>query len=287
MPRFAWDNYESIGWTNTPLQQQDEVASRARWHPCAVGFTAAEDLRQWEDISADRVERRSKLDNLPGLGCALGLFLFLALAGVSALFEPTRNFANRLFLSCFGLTIAVPSALVALHLLFRQIPAKLNRQYFDWGQGFSVNRDCHISQPAQIDRSVPPPRNIRRGQVDEISAIQILRKYYIKRGLEVNLVLESGARINIVKSERGHYAMTQAKKLADFLDVAIWNESSRGAWEFRSKMTIQTQRSGEAVAMNIGALLATIWFSITRQYDRIGHWEWVPSGSAHAPVSQA
>ena len=202
-------------------------------------------------------------------------------------FADNGTFANQLLFSCFGLTMAVPSALVALHILFRQIPAKLNRQCFDWGQGVSVSRDCDISQPAQNDLSAPPPRNLRRGPVDEISAIQILRKHYIKRGLEVNLVLESGARVNIVKSERGHYAMTQAKKLADFLDVVIWNESSRGVWEFRSKMTVQSQGSREAIAKNMGALLLTIWFSITRQYDRVGHWEWVPSASAHAPVSQA
>ena len=287
MPRFAWDDYESIGWTTSTLQQQDEVARRTRWHPCAVGLTAAEDLRQLEEISADRLERRSKLDNLPAMGCALGFFLLFALGGVSVVFADNGTFANQLLFSCFGLTMAVPSALVALHILFRQIPAKLNRQCFDWGQGCSVSRDCDISQPAQNDLSAPPPRNLRRGPVDEISAIQILRKRYIKRGLEVNLVLESGARVNIVKSERGHYAMTQAKKLADFLDVVIWNESSRGVWEFRSKMTVQSQGSREAIAKNMGALLLTIWFSITRQYDRVGHWEWVPSASAHAPVSQA
>ena len=283
MPKFAWDNYESIGWITSPWQERDEVARRARWHPCAVGFTEVEDLRQLEETSTDRLERLGKTDNLVTQGCVVGIFVLLGLVGVSTFFQDYDNLAFRLLFSCMGFLLAAPCGFVSLYMLFRQIPAKLSRQHFDWGRGFSVTGDCALSQPAENDPNVPQPRNFRRGQVDEICAIQVLRKHYIKRGLEVNLVLESGAGVNIVKSQRGHYAMTQAKKLADFLDVAIWNESSRGIWEFRSKMTIQSQTPREAVAMNIGGLLLTIWFNVTRQYDRVGHWEWVPSPSAHAP----
>lgn len=173
-----------------------------------------------------------------------------------------------------------------LHAVFVQIPARLSRQYFDWGRGYSLGRDCAISQP-DADVQGGGSRNPRRGQIDEIYALQVLSKIYVKSGLEVNLVLEPGYRVNIIKSSQEQSAVKQVKSLSGFLDVDIWDASTWGICRFHSPVKISHERSHLSMGKNVGRLLWMIWLVITRQYDQMGHWQRIPSRRPSADNSPA
>ena len=244
----------------------DPVAQLCQWTPCDSSRDKSDyELRELIVHGAERLEFRSTRKQLLIQGCVVLPFLAVLCclslgAAVSSVSGPSDALGLQIL---FGL-LSVPCSLMSLSLvgifLLRMLPTMVQPIVFDREHGFSMGRGCATSPPALLPKDVTDrlkPLN------EEIHAVQVLEAM---GACQLNVVLMTGDRIGIVNHSQADVVRRYAARLAEFLGVEVWDDSSRGVWEFSTELE-----------SNVWSFGKMIWLGVTKQREKLGCWVWKSS----------
>ena len=279
-------------WTPPEEIWDDPVAQLTSWTPCSPGGNSKSNLERRLTIVNDyRMEWRTPSTAFLYHGCVVFPFLScISSMFVGGLFSfwlfPNESVGMRLIFTVISIPCALLFGLAFASALLKTWPTMIRRVVFDQRRGYSMGWGHAVTSwtkrgsARQIKAS-----SARKGYLEDIYAIQILAEEsaYSQRtrdhegnvtssqcigykGYELNLVLDSGGRVNVVDHSDGISIRDEAAQLAKFLAVPLWDDSERGIWKFESDIK-PTGSSG-------GALLKMMWLGITRQYEQMGSWIW-------------
>lgn len=256
-------------WTLPDEFSLDPVAARTRWTPCRphLGNMKSDErtLVVVDDRRLDWEVRREKLQNHAKLTC---FFLLLLLTGVFLMSMIWSSPVLGLFIMFpIGAVLAFCSGFI-LWNVYSQRCARV----FDREQGYSIGTPLHPfstarHNPAEAQKEIK--ERPRSGKLTDIYAVQVISKFvkvqiadessYGKtrehhlvendasqwgtpsssrmptkniQTYELNIVLKSGIRVNVIDHNDPAVIRAEAATLATFLTVPIWDDSDRGFWRF-------------------------------------------------------
>lgn len=198
-----------------PESIDDKVAQETQWTPLVPGGTNTTDFK-FSKSSPDRVEFKAS----PKLYIAVVAFLILGVAAIIRF--STEPSGSLLFYGGIGLGIVFVFSGLSKAMSFKKVPV------FDLDEGF-FGKDKKEPEKDQANSST-------QCRIDDIHAIQLIQErvqgssgsgsstYY---SFEMNLVLESGARVNVADHGTLDRIRGDAEKLSEFLDVPVWNAITR------------------------------------------------------------
>lgn len=198
-----------------PESIDDKVAHQTQWTPLVPGGTNTTDYK-YNKTSPNRVEFKAS----PKLYIAVATFLILGVGAVIRFsMEPS---GTLLFYGGIGLGILFIVGGLSKALSFSKIPV------FDLDEGYFWKDQKKPKQQKTYSST--------QCRIDDIHAIQLIQEriqsssgsgssYYYS--FEMNLVLDSCARINVVDHGTLSRIRGDAEKLSDFLDVPVWDAITR------------------------------------------------------------
>ncbi|MBN2280905.1 MAG: hypothetical protein JXQ65_10015 [Candidatus Marinimicrobia bacterium] len=197
-----------------PASLQDEIALKTQWTPVRRGGTSFK-THNIHKSSTFRLEIRPSLMSLlfPLIFCLAGL------APIVIIFlqkQTTPLLDNVLIPVLFGSIFLIVGIVL---FLFTNTP-----HFFDKSLGFywkGKKSDDQVQQ-AKV-----------KCRLADIYALQIISEYIRNtsssgsgssyHSYEINLVLKTGERINVLDHGARNKIMEQAKELSEFLNVPVWN----------------------------------------------------------------
>jgi len=250
-------------WTPPEKFWGDPIAKMTRWTPCkpVQGEFKVGEEKQLRTISNKRLKWTPSLKaTLRWLGVS-AFFLPLLPVGLVFICGPwVMAYLNRapaaLLLALIGTPLGILCVVIPLGPLWR-LHTLTCPVIFDRDRGNYLVKQGAVTASAD-DHSISPGR-ARRGKLPDIHALQIIGERLMEKvpsgdtytewhdgkqrtrmkyrgqgfvGYELNLVLTSGQRVNVVDHADLAMIREEASTLATFLDAPVWDDSSRGTWKF-------------------------------------------------------
>jgi hypothetical protein len=193
-----------------PKQLDDEVALRCGWDQIGSGATNY-DTHKARVVNERRVELRSTISSLM-------LPAIFILVGVISSVSVIANNSDTILLGVFIGAIFT--------IIGSSIHISVNKpRVFDKDSG-NYWKGRKIAQPSKFEKDLLADLNdIYAVQLIPRTGISSERSYrtMIKSNYELNLVKRSGERVNVVSYVSGGIAKGDARTIADFLGVKLWD----------------------------------------------------------------
>ena len=217
------------------------VAARTRWTPCRPHQgNLKSDERTLVVVDDQRLVWKGRPEPLHVK--LITFHLAILLAGIILMASPWfprgphQGMAFILF--PLGAFFAVWGSLVVWHVYSSRCDRIFDRERDHRkgpGGGYSIGTPLHPFSTAQRN-SAEAQKAItgrpRSGNLNDIYAVQVIGKLVNLRSYELNIVLRSGIRVNIIDHNDAAVIREEASTLATFLTVPVWDDSDRGVWKF-------------------------------------------------------
>ena len=231
--KSAADEVEGDAEDVSERYRDDPIARQINWSPlCSDRFSYA--AQRLELVSDSRIEL------LPSAGLNLSFMFFLLLGSGFILFSfiidlglaDNQQIGARIFAVLFG---SVMVLVVGSYWRFYSTPIVFDK---DVGLCWKSRKPLdQVENKSVLEVFV---------QLDEIYALQILNQLVKKEEysdyncFEVNLVMKSSKRINVIAHGNKEVLFEQAEELSSFLDVPIWDRSEQEFdWNSNFKMKLE------------------------------------------------
>lgn len=280
------DDYPVENWTPPENFWDDPVAREIKWTPCSTDINE-EPARVLVNRGSSRVEFRATRYQLIGWGCGMPFFFTpLLLSGLFGLgcfwLSPEDSLFTKLLMTGLGL-VFVPVSSFILYWSIRKALFLRKPIFFDLNEGYFITKDKESDSVRRKqwrkfhkrfgDIPLAPPRldqpGAHHGAIDQIHAIQVLDNPIgsrFRKGLELNVVLASGNRINLLHHQDKPHLRETSKILADFLGVPLWDDSQRGNWKFVPNITLDDMWHADELPD-------------IKELPSMGSWVWTPKGT--------
>jgi hypothetical protein len=220
------------------------------------------------------------------------------------------SLGKALLMSLVGFPLGVFCVLILLAVIV-SLPANATNVIFnrDRDRSYRIGWGHHVSEgqtPVSADRQ--SHNSPRRGGLWDIYAVQVIGERLLEKvpdgthtewregkartrtsyrdqsfiGYEINLVLISGQRVNVVDHGDANLVHEEADTLARFLGVDVWDDSFRGSWKFEASSLYQSQhdliRSVQhpffKMVLFLKMLVVALWKHYSGRGWLYGSWTW-------------
>lgn len=193
-----------------PKQLDDEIALRCGWDQIGSGATNY-NTHKLKVIDQGRVELRSTLSSL------MLPTIFIILGAISSISVIANNSDTTILGVFIGLVFIIIGGSIHISVNKPRVFDKSSGKYW---------KGRKTPQTSKFEKDLLADLNdIYAVQLIPRSGISSERSYrtIIKSNYELNLVKSSGERVNVVAYVTGELAKSEAKTIANFLGVKLWD----------------------------------------------------------------